>query len=87
MIHPINEHLIPALRFDDFPVMRMPDWAVDIASIEYRHVLSGDKSITEAREALQRYPHYDSRALLASFDRRLIDSLHDCAERPSSFRV
>jgi hypothetical protein len=86
MIHPINEHLIPALRFDDYPVGNMTASAVDIAMIEYREVLDGNQTISEARNNLQRYMHFDSRMLLASFDRRLIDHLNDCAERPSPFK-
>lgn len=85
-VHAVNMHLVPKLRFDDYPVLVMPAWAVEIVLIEFHFVLSLSKSISEAREALNAYPHYDSRALLASFDRKLIQALSDCQDRPCPFR-
>ena len=84
-IHQVNAHLVPALCFADYPGTEGTYNDSLIVSRYVGRVLRNAMSISEARAQLWTYPHREAK--LAAFDRWLLDSLSNCAERAAPYRA
>ena len=81
-VHPCNQHLVPAMRFDDYP-----DGGTaadgDIVFIYIKHVNQGRLGITAARNELWTYHNREIK--LSAFDRWLMSRLEMCQDRPCQY--